>query len=465
MDGAPRGALRGAGSHARTSSSDCTARQRSGRRSASRSSERLRLRRQAPASDPRRPPVRSTTSPSASTSPRPAQRSPVRPRSQRPRPLNAPTTAVLDRMVFFRGRDDSRHDLPARRPRRAVPDGARHHAVPQRQQRLHRATGLRRRRRAAPGGVQVSIDNPAPPPPDDETFTPWLGGPKEPGERFRLAAGRGRRRRVPESHGVVRRHRGRAPGRLRLPGRRLRPRHAAASSTPGTPDPDGFGSSSTSPTRRSATTSTWMSATAAPYFEYWHQIPHYYSYDVGGWHVVVLDSNTEFGQLGCELGAVQVAAGRPRAANTDRCTHAVRAPRPLTNVNGVSRIGLRARVGLARWTAAPTSCWAATRTPTSDGLPMDGVQASRPPRDLTEFVVGTGGRPILNDKHPEPGPLPTSPRRGTVLDLGTPTRGYTFISADGSTPTPARSPAAPHRGRAARSPPRCPATTAGHAAT
>lgn len=36
---------------------------------------------------------------------------------------------------------------------------------------------------------------------------------------------------------------------------------------------------------------------AAGYFGYWGGVPHYYSYDVAGWHVVALDSNARFGQL------------------------------------------------------------------------------------------------------------------------------------------------------------------------
>ena len=70
-----------------------------------------------------------------------------------------------------------------------------------------------------------------------------------------------------------------------------------------------------------------MSATAEPYFEYWHQIPHYYSYDVGAWHVVSLDSNTEFGQLGVN-SAQYTWFKADIEANTDRCTLLVRAPLP-----------------------------------------------------------------------------------------------------------------------------------------
>jgi hypothetical protein len=36
----------------------------------------------------------------------------------------------------------------------------------------------------------------------------------------------------------------------------------------------------------------------AGYFFYWDNVPHYYSFDAGPWHVVVLDANPAFGQLG-----------------------------------------------------------------------------------------------------------------------------------------------------------------------
>jgi hypothetical protein len=37
---------------------------------------------------------------------------------------------------------------------------------------------------------------------------------------------------------------------------------------------------------------------APGYFDYWDNIPNYYSVDAGGWHVVVLNSNSQFGQFG-----------------------------------------------------------------------------------------------------------------------------------------------------------------------
>jgi hypothetical protein len=42
---------------------------------------------------------------------------------------------------------------------------------------------------------------------------------------------------------------------------------------------------------------------AAGYFFYWDNVPHYYSYNVGQWHIVTLDSNSEFDQL--EPGTAQ----------------------------------------------------------------------------------------------------------------------------------------------------------------
>ena len=58
---------------------------------------------------------------------------------------------------------------------------------------------------------------------------------------------------------------------------------------------------------------------ATPYFEYWGGVPHYYSYDVGGWHVVVLDTNTEFAQTA--VGSEQYQwVDADLAAHQSQCT-------------------------------------------------------------------------------------------------------------------------------------------------
>ncbi len=58
---------------------------------------------------------------------------------------------------------------------------------------------------------------------------------------------------------------------------------------------------------------------AAGYFEYWGGVPHYYSYDVAGWHVVALDTNSRFGQLRPGTAQYEWLAA-DLGANRSRCT-------------------------------------------------------------------------------------------------------------------------------------------------
>ncbi|RJQ85471.1 Ig-like domain-containing protein [Amycolatopsis panacis] len=62
-----------------------------------------------------------------------------------------------------------------------------------------------------------------------------------------------------------------------------------------------------------------LSPTAQPYVDYWGGVPHYYSFDAGGWHFVSLDDTAEYGQ-----GAVTSPQYRwladDLARNTAPCT-------------------------------------------------------------------------------------------------------------------------------------------------
>ena len=40
----------------------------------------------------------------------------------------------------------------------------------------------------------------------------------------------------------------------------------------------------------------WVGTDASGYFHYWDNVPHYYSFDAGGWHFISLDSTSQFGQ-------------------------------------------------------------------------------------------------------------------------------------------------------------------------
>jgi hypothetical protein len=251
--------------------------------------------------------------------------------------FNAPTTVVLDRMVFFLGATTptatyllADHDPPYR----MVLDTTRY---------PNGSNAFSARPVFVGGAVptrvvaQVAIDNPAQPP-DDETFTPWLGGPKEPGERFRLALVGDGVDGSPESHGVSDVIAAAHPDAFAYLGD-VYDRGTPSEFDTWYDDPDSFGQfvDITNPTIGNH--EYMMSATAEPYFEYWHQIPHYYSYDVGAWHVVSIDSNTEFGQLGVNSAQYKWFKDDIEA-NTDRCTLLYAHHSRVTNVEGVNRIGL-----------------------------------------------------------------------------------------------------------------------------
>ena len=58
---------------------------------------------------------------------------------------------------------------------------------------------------------------------------------------------------------------------------------------------------------------------ATPYFYYWDNVPHYYSFDAGGWHFISLDSNSEFGGTSTSSAQYQWLQN-DLAANQDACT-------------------------------------------------------------------------------------------------------------------------------------------------
>jgi hypothetical protein len=341
--------------------------------------------------------------------------------------FNAPTTVVLDRMVFFRGASTAStaylladHDPPYR----MVLDTTRY---------ANGSTTFTARPVFVGGAVpqpvnaQVTIDNPAQPP-DDKTFTPWLGGPKAPGERFRLALVGDGVDGSPESHGVSEVIAAARPDAFAYLGD-VYDRGTPSEFDTWYDDPDSFGQfvDITNPTLGNH--EYMMSATAESYFEYWHHIPHYYSYDVGAWHVVSIDSNTEFGQLGVNSAQYKWFKDDIEA-NTDRCTLLYAHHSRLTNVDGVSRAGLEPEWDLMVDRGGDIMLGGHAHT-YERWLPMDQDQVPVT-EGLTEFVVGTGGRPILNAKHPEPRTAADVTTPGALLlDLGDTDAGYTFVSADG----------------------------------
>ncbi len=132
----------------------------------------------------------------------------------------------------------------------------------------------------------------------------------------------------------------------------------------------------------------YTGSTAPGYFDYWDNIPHYYSFDVSGWHLISLDSNSAFGQTLASSPQYQWLT-QDLAAHAGQCTIAYY-HHPVNNV------------GPEGDTPAMDSIWARMAqsgvTLALNGhdhnyqrwVPLDG--AGNPSASgITEFVVGSAG--------------------------------------------------------------------------
>jgi fibronectin type 3 domain-containing protein len=171
---------------------------------------------------------------------------------------------------------------------------------------------------------------------------------------------------------------------------------------------------------------------AAPgYFDYWDNIPHYYSYNAGGWHFIALDSTSQFNQT--SPGTAQYEwLQNDLATNTQACTlayfhHPIYSVGPngdTTRMNAIWSLFNSWSVDLVlaghdhdyqRW------------------LPIDG-SGNPSPSGVTQFVVGTGGHGVQafsrTDSRMAVG-LDTSPAGigALKLSLGADSATYQFISA------------------------------------
>jgi acid phosphatase type 7 len=158
----------------------------------------------------------------------------------------------------------------------------------------------------------------------------------------------------------------------------------------------------------------------------------YYSFDVGGWHLIALNSNC--GIVSCASGSAQVRWLRADlAAHRSRCTLAYwHHPRFSSGLHGDNR--------------AVAPLWQALYAGGADLVlvghdhdyerfaPQSPSGKADPRRGIREFVVGTGGR----SHYPTLIPKPNSQRRNSttfgVLALTLHRDGYTwrFVSEPGS---------------------------------
>ncbi|HEY8845294.1 MAG TPA: Ig-like domain-containing protein, partial [Candidatus Limnocylindrales bacterium] len=132
----------------------------------------------------------------------------------------------------------------------------------------------------------------------------------------------------------------------------------------------------------------YVGNSAAGYFYYWDNIPHYYSYNAGGWHFIALDSTSQFGQTAPGSGQYNWLQS-DLAANTSPCT-VIYYHHPILNV------------GPEGSTTSLTAMWALFAqyhvTLVLNGhdhdyqrfTPVDG-NLNPSATGVTEIIVGSGG--------------------------------------------------------------------------
>jgi hypothetical protein len=138
---------------------------------------------------------------------------------------------------------------------------------------------------------------------------------------------------------------------------------------------------------------------ARGYFDYWNNIPSYYSYDAGGWHFISLNSNTPKVPVGPD-SAEYAWLAKDLAAHSQACT-IVYYHHPLFDIgpegptsqlsdiwklmaqNGVSLVLNGHDHDYQRW------------------QPLDG-NGQPSPTGITEFVAGAGGHGLQNIKNSDP---------------------------------------------------------------
>ncbi|MBA2767900.1 MAG: fibronectin type III domain-containing protein [Sporichthyaceae bacterium] len=168
---------------------------------------------------------------------------------------------------------------------------------------------------------------------------------------------------------------------------------------------------------------------AAGYFDYWDNVPHYYSYDVAGWHVASIDTSEEFGQL---------TAGTPQydwlaadlGANRSRCTIVyMHHPRYLTAPIG-GRTGLTQVWSLLA--ARRVTLLVTGHAHRYERWTPLGATGSPDPRGVTQLVAGAGGHRIAPPEISDSRVATTVTEMGALrLDLGTDDAQFAYVTATG----------------------------------
>lgn len=173
-----------------------------------------------------------------------------------------------------------------------------------------------------------------------------------------------------------------------------------------------------------------LTAGGAGYVEYWDNIPHYYSYDVAGWHVVTMDSTDEFGQLAPGTAQYDWLAA-DLGANRARCTIVTMHHPRYSDTNRTGRASM-AHVWSLLAARRVTLALTGHTHHYERWVPMNGTGAPDP-RGVTEMIAGAGGlevsaaggadRRLAARVTDLPGAL--------VLDLGPDDARFSYLTSDG----------------------------------
>jgi chitodextrinase len=143
----------------------------------------------------------------------------------------------------------------------------------------------------------------------------------------------------------------------------------------------------------------YVGSSAAGYFDYWNNIPNYYSFNAGGWHFISLNSNSS--HIGVNSASAQYAwLQQDLAANSSICT-IVYYHHPLFNI------------GPEGPTTAMSDIWALLAQydvpivlnghdhDYQRWVPLDG-SGNPSPTGVTEFVAGMGGHGLQSIANSDP---------------------------------------------------------------
>ena len=155
----------------------------------------------------------------------------------------------------------------------------------------------------------------------------------------------------------------------------------------------------------------------------------YYSFDLGQWHIVALDSTCDAVPGGCEEGSPQqrwLAADLAR--HHTRCTLAFWHHPLFSSLAFEEGRGSRdtRRCGRRCTAPAPTSCSPATSTSTSASRRRTRTATTIRAHGLRSFVVGTGGKSLDNADFRDHNTSAFSATAFGVLELTLHPRGYNW---------------------------------------